>query len=146
MFTLRTVEQWEGDQQGCAASVPRGLHHLTGPTLSRSDQGSPALPQAQAQAGWSRTALSTRGQQRSLSGPSHLNCPSHSTGTPPQQHPLFWELHGAQPCLSPQSYAVHVPVPGRALNCTVGTPVSCCSNLPLRFPRQQEPAVLPHLL
>lgn len=33
-------------------------------------------------------------------------------GSPPQQHPLFWELHGAHTCLSPWSYTVYVPVPG----------------------------------
>lgn len=35
-----------------------------------------------------------------------------SPGTPRQQPPLFWELHGAHTCLCPQSYTVHVPVPG----------------------------------
>lgn len=35
-----------------------------------------------------------------------------SPGSPPQQHPLFWELHGAHTCLCPRSYTVHVPVPG----------------------------------
>lgn len=69
-----------------------------------------------------------------------------SPGTYTSSTPCSGSSTELSPCLSPRSYTAHVPVLAHALDCTVGTPVSCCSSFPAGFPKQQEPAVLPPLL
>lgn len=80
--------------------------------------------------------LTTNGQQRALSGPSDRNCPSQThLGAHPSSTPCSGSSMELTPaCAHGATLSMYL-----CLDCSVGTPVSCCSSCPAGFPRQQEP-------